>query len=71
LPIVHNGLQSYEPIVGGVNPKLAFWGLRRRAKPCDLPIEQASKFTLVSENRKGARYRRAPTLLALADEVIE
>jgi hypothetical protein len=41
--------------------------------PGDLPIEQTSKFIFrdQSEDRQRARHCRAPTLLALADEVIE
>ena len=42
-------------------------------KPGDLPVMQATKFEFVInlQDRQSARPRRAATLLARADEVIE
>ena len=68
-------LMSYatDPLDGLLNAGIYAAKILKGARPGDLPIEQASKFTLVI-NQKTAKALGIvvpPTLLALADEVIE
>jgi putative ABC transport system substrate-binding protein len=68
-------LMSYanDPLDGVRHAGISVAKILKGAKPSDLPVEQASKFTLVI-NQKTAKALNIvvpPTLLALADEVIE
>jgi putative ABC transport system substrate-binding protein len=68
-------LMSYstDPLEGYRNAGIYAAKIVKGAKPGDLPILQASKFVLVI-NQKTARslgIAVPPTILALADEVIE
>ena len=68
-------LMSYatDPVDGVRHAGIYAAKILKGAKPADLPIEQASKFTLVI-NQKAAKTLGIvvpPNLLALADEVID
>ena len=69
------GLMAYGPNISDLFRRAADYvdKILRGAKPADIPVEQATKYSLVLNlvTAKALGLAAPPTLLALADEVIE